>query len=556
MRFLGQCWPTKRPPSPTSFDFEDAHSPETTLNTTKDDPPHKDRSSVINSSINQPPSSSSPEPDIEDSPGSRSEGPASTNSNSRHSKGTPTKPDFHLNGANNQPQQQQQQQQQYPYFVVSDVGLEAAVTPFSWQSLSEKDSKYEASDAGTYAIAGIQSGQEAVIQDRTVIALNLGPPSQSGSSAEAGLFALFDGHGPNGQAVSEQLANNVVSIFRRRLLQERPANVLPCVRDAFREMENSVLKPREWVESGASGTVAVSTMGHLIVAGVGDTTAVLGSCCDGQWRTIDMTVDHIPDVDLEVSRIRSNGGVIRRPDYSNGDDYRPMRVYQQNSDMPGLKTTRCLGNAAAKRIGVAWDPQFFTRRLEEEDKFLVICSAEVWRHISREEAIQMVRGHESAEEASWELASEARRRGHLQSLLRHHTAVHVDDVSALVIFFTKAGESGPHSRGPSGRNEFKSTAVPAAIDIPSDVISKKFKIWVEAEQARVVASQRTKEELRQMLVEDDAPSRPLHSPGRNTSRTSRPQPSLSAPTSPEDFGFLQEQGEEEPPPEEDTIYAF
>eukprot|EP00961_Rhodomonas_salina_P207419 2799785-Rhodomonas_salina.1 len=53
-----------------------------------------------------------------------------------------------------------------------------------------------------------------------------------------------------------------------------------------------------------------------------------------------MTVDHIPDVDLEVSRIRSNGGVIRRPDYSNGDDYRPMRVYQQNSDMPGLKTTR------------------------------------------------------------------------------------------------------------------------------------------------------------------------------------------------------------------------
>eukprot|EP00961_Rhodomonas_salina_P074123 996008-Rhodomonas_salina.1 len=230
MRFLGQCWPTKRPPSPTSFDFEDAHSPETTLNTTKDDPPHKDRSSVINSSINQPPSSSSPEPDIEDSPGSRSEGPASTNSNSRHSKGTPTKPDFHLNGANNQPQQQQQQQQQYPYFVVSDVGLEAAVTPFSWQSLSEKDSKYEASDAGTYAIAGIQSGQEAVIQDRTVIALNLGPPSQSGSSAEAGLFALFDGHGPNGQAVSEQLANNVVSIFRRRLLQERPANVLPCVR--------------------------------------------------------------------------------------------------------------------------------------------------------------------------------------------------------------------------------------------------------------------------------------------------------------------------------------
>lgn len=49
----------------------------------------------------------------------------------------------------------------------------------------------------------------------------------------------------------------------------------------------------------------------------------------------------------------------------------------------------------------------------------------------------MVRGHESAEEASWELASEARRRGHLKSLLKDHTNVNVDDVSALVIFLGK-----------------------------------------------------------------------------------------------------------------------
>ncbi|EKX36856.1 hypothetical protein GUITHDRAFT_165646, partial [Guillardia theta CCMP2712] len=52
-----------------------------------------------------------------------------------------------------------------------------------------------------------------------------------------------------------------------------------------------------------------------------------------------------------------------------------------------------------------------------QDLFLLIASPSVWAKISQDEAMEIVRSHSSAQSASWELVSEARRRACLTALM-------------------------------------------------------------------------------------------------------------------------------------------
>lgn len=166
---LGHCWPSKRLPSAShSLDQSDSLNEGTrNVENVKDD---------VDESQNEPPEPTAPEPHdkirdntvsnvkpLTSSPGSNSQGAASADATE-----TPTQADFH-----SKEDIEDHHHQRYPYFVVSDSGLEAAMDPCSLESLSRNKAPYGVSDAGTYAIAGILSGQNAIIQNRTVLSLNL-----------------------------------------------------------------------------------------------------------------------------------------------------------------------------------------------------------------------------------------------------------------------------------------------------------------------------------------------------------------------------------------------
>jgi serine/threonine protein phosphatase PrpC len=85
-------------------------------------------------------------------------------------------------------------------------------------------------------------------------------------------------------------------------------------------------------------------------------------------------------------------------------------VYARGSDLPALHVTRSLGHSRGKRIGVQATPDVCVRKLVQEDRFVIIASQGVWRFLTKQEAVELVGQHQWADDASWELVSEARRR--------------------------------------------------------------------------------------------------------------------------------------------------
>jgi len=159
-------------------------------------------------------------------------------------------------------------------------------------------------------------------------------------------------------------------------------------------------------------------------------------------------------------------------------------------------------------------PAIFVKHLTPEDKFLIICSDGVWGQMTKDEALALVQKHSSAQEASWELASEARRRAKLKAMMKDYSNVEVDHVTALVVLFSSepalegSDVATPVKRcpGAASKNLFRAVGKPMAIDVPSDVISSNFDLWMLSEEARVKASQDVKELFKEMLVEEDEPS--------------------------------------------------
>jgi hypothetical protein len=73
----------------------------------------------------------------------------------------------------------------------------------------------------------------------------------------------------------------------------------------------------------------------------------------------------------------------------------------------------------------------------------------------------------------------------------------VDNVTALVVFFVPAQTiASPEQKRATqnmSRNHFRAVGLPTAIDVPSDVISTNFELWMMKNKKRVKAAQQVSE---------------------------------------------------------------
>jgi len=249
------------------------------------------------------------------------------------------------------------------------------------------------------------------------------------------LYGVFDGHGPNGDTVATWLTLNMPFAMQSALTGYE-ADAPTAIQRAFLQMDSdckNILGAKTLEMSGATATVALHKDGKLLVAGLGDSRAVLGG--PEKFSKIQvLTAPHNPADPIEKARIQKSGGEVGVfPGEPPVSETGQGRVFVAGTDYPGLATARTFGDATAKTAGVIAEPQINTATTLGRRQVLIVATDGVWDVISDEYAMEMAlcfAGPQDALRASQALVKEARSIWET----REGSDEMIDDISALVVF--------------------------------------------------------------------------------------------------------------------------
>jgi serine/threonine protein phosphatase PrpC len=276
-------------------------------------------------------------------------------------------------------------------------------------------------DSGSYTLPGVRHGKEIANLDRTVTALGVTPPGVRMHATGMDLFAVFDGQGDYGRQVVELLSAQLAGVVQHTVRGTGEQNMSLVLEEAFASLDHQLQASGIDVSlSGCAGTVAISVCDRLIVGNVGNCSALIGSERGGRWVRTELSVCHDLTSASERDRLVNHGATLCRSETQLDSKEEVLLRRTLKGKSQGFVCTRFLGLSEGNNVGLHSRPEIFVRTLRPEDKFLIICSDGVWNHLSGEEAVDLVRAHTSAQEAAWELASEARRRSKLSSMMKNY----------------------------------------------------------------------------------------------------------------------------------------
>ena len=261
------------------------------------------------------------------------------------------------------------------------------------------------------------------------------------------IYILCDGHGKDGHYVSKYITENIISAITSHssiLFLKSPEQIYQVIinqnyqliKDIFAQMD-ICLSLQNNFDTNKSGCTCVLIMQlgiKIICANVGDSRAILiysNSSNLFNTKIFPLSLDSKPDLPSEIKRIINCGGEVHKKINNKGQYVGPMRVYAKGKDFPGLAMSRSFGDFQCKKYGVINEPSFVEYCLDENCKYLVICSDGVWDFIDNENVVKIGNKHyvkndpqgfcrEILEKASywWEKEDCV-----------------VDDITALVVYF-------------------------------------------------------------------------------------------------------------------------
>jgi serine/threonine protein phosphatase PrpC len=200
-------------------------------------------------------------------------------------------------------------------------------------------------------------------------------------------FSIFDGHG--GKEVSSYLSLNFHRILIKEINSinfsinddENIKNIMNAIKNSFEKIDQELLNNNNFSNDvGSTATIIIIYCNEneinekkvynrtLICANVGDSNGFL---INKNYIKL-ITKGHKCEDPSEVKRIKEQGGIVFQG-----------RIYGK------LILTRTLGDKEMKKYGVVPIPDFFCKKISNDDLFVIIGSDGVWDIIEENEIYQI-----------------------------------------------------------------------------------------------------------------------------------------------------------------------
>ena len=221
------------------------------------------------------------------------------------------------------------------------------------------------------------------------------------------LFGVLDGHGENGHKVAV-FARDFIILELSKFFSEHKPNSLLEVYPLLKKNNFSIIKEiyqkadeelsNQNFNSKFSGTtcVIVFQIGHkLICSNVGDSRAILVYTSEvddiklSSAKIYELSLDQKPELPEEKKRIYKMGGIVDQMLDSKGRRNGPFRVWAGKNNYPGLAMSRCIGDLKGKSCGLISEPEIIEYTLDENSKYMVICSDGVWEFSNNEDIMSI-----------------------------------------------------------------------------------------------------------------------------------------------------------------------
>ena len=261
------------------------------------------------------------------------------------------------------------------------------------------------------------------------------------------IYILCDGHGRDGHYVSKYITENIISMISSHSLKVFHKNVeeiynaliknnYQLIKDIFSQIDIclSLQKDFDTEKSGCTCILILQIGSKIISANIGDSRAILVySNSQNLFKTkaFPLSLDSKPDLPSELKRIINCGGEVHKNINKKGEYVGPMRVFARGKDFPGLAMSRSFGDFQSKQYGVINEPTFVEYCLDENCRYIVICSDGVWDFIDNDNVVKIGNRHylnNNPEGFCLEILEKA-------SYWWQKEDIVIDDITALIVFF-------------------------------------------------------------------------------------------------------------------------
>ena len=205
-------------------------------------------------------------------------------------------------------------------------------------------------------------------------------------------FAIFDGHG--GKDVAEYLSVNLHHYLIKEINainfgkndEENINNIIKSIKTAFINIDQEILSNNNFANDvGSTATLIFIYYNDinnnsannddinniertLICANIGDSSGYLIN----KLSIKQITKQHKCEDSNEVQRIKDKGGIVFQG-----------RIFGK------LILTRTIGDREMKKYGVLNTPDFFVKKIEKDDLFVIIASDGIWDVVNEDELFNM-----------------------------------------------------------------------------------------------------------------------------------------------------------------------
>ena len=287
-----------------------------------------------------------------------------------------------------------------------------------------------------------ENGKIKVNQDSYVVERNIN------GILNFNIFGVLDGHGEDGHYASQFVSRYIISHLKNHVLlkkcedakeiyQKLILNGYEIIANLFIEADIQIQKEKfDYKNSGTTCVIVIQLEEKIICANAGDSRAIMiysKNHDDNLLNTqiYNLSYDCKPELPNERKRIYENGGSVEKALDENDEPGGPYRVWVLGEDYPGLAMSRSIGDMDAKKIGVIPNPQIVEYNINDDTKYMLICSDGVWEFINNEETMKI--GNK------FYLRNDAH--GLCQELYKksvelwHKEDIVVDDITAIAVFF-------------------------------------------------------------------------------------------------------------------------